>query len=101
VPDAGGQVRVRAVAGAGALPAPRAAWNRTRDGYAVHLTADIPNARSRDSIPVQLDLIVNETTAGRERRRGQLVLSGAAGEFAYLAGDRHDPERLLEFILEP
>jgi len=41
------------------------------------------------------DLIVNETTPQRERRRGQIVLSGARGEFVYLQGDRHDPERFL------
>ena len=38
-----------------------------------------------------LDVVVNETAPGRERRRGQLVLCGAAGEFVYLRGDRHDP----------
>jgi hypothetical protein len=45
------------------------------------------------------DVIVNETTPDRVRRRGQLVMSGAAGEFVYLRGDRHDPERLLRFAL--
>jgi hypothetical protein len=33
--------------------------------------------------------------AGRDRRRGQLVMSGAAGEFAYLRGDRHEPEAMI------
>ena len=37
-----------------------------------------------------MDVIVNERPANRERRRGQLVLSGGGG-FAYLAGDRHAP----------
>jgi hypothetical protein len=45
------------------------------------------------------DVIVNETSPDRVRRRGQLVLSGADGEFVYLRGDRHDPERLLRFSL--
>jgi hypothetical protein len=48
---------------------------------------------------IGLDVIVNETVSGRARRRGQLVLSGAAGEFVYLRGDRHDPGRLLRFTL--
>ena len=48
---------------------------------------------------IELDVLVNETTAGRVRRRGQLVLSGADGEFVYLRGDRHEPERLLRFSL--
>ncbi len=40
--------------------------------------------------PFHFDLIVNERPPERERRRGQLVLSGARGEFVYLRGDRHD-----------
>jgi site-specific DNA recombinase len=52
-----------------------------------------------DSAPIKLDVIVNETAPGRERRRGQLVMSGAEGEFVYLAGDRHDPSRLLPFVV--
>ena len=36
-----------------------------------------------------LDLLVNEIAPGRARRRGQLVLSGAHGQRAYLVGDRH------------
>ena len=46
-----------------------------------------------------LDILVNETVPGRQRRRGQLVLSGAAGEFVYLRGDRHERDRLLHFSL--
>jgi hypothetical protein len=65
------------------------------------VTVGLTDTPSAEAVPLQLDLVVNETTAGRERRRGQLVLSGAAGEFAYLAGDRHDPDRLLRFLLEP
>ena len=64
---------------------------------AVHLDESV----AREELAVELDVLVNETVAGRERRRGQLVLSGAAGEFAYLAGDRHDPARLLPFVLDP
>jgi hypothetical protein len=64
----------------------------------VGLAIQIGDAGARGSSPIELDVIVNETAPGRERRRGQLVMSGAAGEFAYLAGDRHDPARLLPFI---
>jgi hypothetical protein len=48
---------------------------------------------------VGLDLVVNEMPAGRERRRGQLVLSGGAGEYVYLRGDRHDAARLVSVLL--
>jgi hypothetical protein len=95
-----GAVRVRPVPGWGDLPAPRASWRRTATGYAVQLAIHLGGAVARAGRPVALDVIVNENTPGRERRRGQLVLSGAAGEFAYLAGDRHDPARLLPFTLE-
>jgi hypothetical protein len=46
-------------------------------------------------IPNAIDVIVNEMPAGRERRRGQLVLSGSHGDFVYLRGDRQDADRLI------
>ena len=51
------------------------------------------------AIEIGVDVLVNEIAAGRARRRGQLVLSGARGEFVYLRSDRHDRERLLRFAL--
>jgi hypothetical protein len=48
---------------------------------------------------VDLDLLINETVSARERRRGQLVTSGAEGEFVYLRGDRHDPQRLIPLVI--
>ncbi|MDB4908288.1 MAG: Heparinase family protein [Gemmatimonadetes bacterium] len=65
------------------------------DGYRV--TAVIPVSASLREI--SLGVIVNESSPERERRRGQLVLGGARGEFVYLRGDRHDPPRLLSFAL--
>jgi hypothetical protein len=69
-----------------------AAWEALPAGYA--LVARIALASATE---LGLDVVVNETAPGRERRRGQLVLSGAAGEFVYLRGDRHDASRLLRF----
>jgi hypothetical protein len=74
---------------------PTATWRPTPTGYALAITVALPMGVSE----LGLDLIVNETAPGRERRRGQLVLSGAAGEFVYLRGDRHDSGRLLRFSL--
>jgi hypothetical protein len=37
---------------------------------------------------------------GRERRRGQLVLGGADGEWVYLRGDRPDPARMLSILID-
>lgn len=64
-----------------------ASWERTTTGY--RIVAEL------DTIPDALDVIVNEMPRGRERRRGQLVMSGAQGEFVYLRGDRHEPGRLI------
>lgn len=47
---------------------------------------------------VRFDCIVNERPPERERRRGQLVLSGGGG-FGYLRGDRHDASRGLTLTL--
>ena len=46
-------------------------------------------------------VIINETVRGRGRRRGQLVMSGARGEFVYLRGDRHAADRLVPMIVVP
>jgi len=70
---------------------PRATWRATGDGY--QLDAELPLPRAAASLA--LDVLVNVSGPDRERRRGQLVLSGARGEFVYLRSDRHDRERLL------
>ena len=90
IPEKGGDsVRLRAIDGWTApLGADLSArWAPHGDGY--RMEVDLGR------IPAGLDAIVNEKPRGRERRRGQLVLSGAAGEFVYLRGDRHDAARLL------
>jgi hypothetical protein len=71
----------------------RAAWQSTTEGWELIATVTLPQGLRE----LALDLLVNETAPGRTRRRGQLVLSGAAGEFVYLRGDRHDAARLLRF----
>lgn len=72
-----------------------ARWRPTSSGYRLEATLHIGAGTPEFS----LDVIVNEVVPGRARRRGQLVLSGAAGEFIYLRGDRNDPSRLLRFSL--
>ncbi|MEO8561919.1 MAG: heparinase II/III family protein [bacterium] len=72
-----------------------ATWNPLPHGYRLVARVTLPSAISE----IAADVIVNEAASGRDRRRGQLVLSGAAGEFVYLRGDRHEPERLLRFSL--
>lgn len=70
-----------------------AQWRRVERGYQILMI--IPRATLPDRTTGWIDVIVNEMGELRERRRGQLVLSGAHGEWAYLRGDRHDPDRYL------
>ena len=72
-----------------------ARWRPTASGYHLEATIHIDGRTPEFA----LDVLVNDVVSGRARRRGQLVLSGAAGEFVYLRGDRQDPERLVRFSL--
>ncbi|CAA9289850.1 MAG: hypothetical protein AVDCRST_MAG11-32 [uncultured Gemmatimonadaceae bacterium] len=86
-----------------ALDAPvDAAWRPEPGGYA--LRASVPlgalGALGREARVVRLDVVVNETGPDRARRRGQLVLSGGAGDFVYLRGDRQPLERLIPFAID-
>lgn len=92
---AGDGVSARAVDGWSNDLAVRTTWRPTASGYTLVAEFVLPPGASE----LCLEVIVNETVAGRQRRRGQLVLSGAAGEFVYLRGDRCDPSRLLRFSL--
>jgi hypothetical protein len=73
--------------------AAHARWRPTTTGYALDAQVVLPP----QGAALALDVIVNEMAPGRARRRGQLVLSGANGEFVYLRGDRHEARRLLRF----
>lgn len=95
-----GTVRVRPIDGWKSERPIAASWRRVANGY--ELTADLPMPRIGSAAgPTQigLDVIANEKPLSRVRRRGQLVLSGARKEFVYLRGDRHEPGRLLPFVL--
>jgi hypothetical protein len=103
VPESGSPAaRVRPIGGWGALELEEARWERTADGFAMQLRVGLPSLPANgkhDEYPFMLDLVVNETVPGRGRRRGQLILSGARGEFIYLKGDRHNPSRMLMFTV--
>mgnify|MGYP002780120501 CR=1 FL=1 len=72
-----------------------AAWHPTHEGYTlrVEVPAALLDTLAGPDGTVALDLLVNERPPERQRRRGQLVLSGAEGAFVYLRGDRQDPGR--------
>jgi hypothetical protein len=72
-------------------------WQPTADGYLLVARVTVPSGAT----VLGVDVLVNEIGAGRTRRRGQLAMSGARGEFVYLRSDRHDRERLLRFTFGP
>ncbi len=89
------QARCRALTpGAGPVDA---TWRTTASGWSVRCRIPLPGG---GALGARLGVIVNEIPPGRERRRGQLVLGGAAGEWVYLRGDRHDMARLVALRLE-
>ena len=86
---------VRLTAAEGALDGLGARWVPHAGGYTIIFI--LPWA-SRE---FEFDCCVNDRPAGRERRRGQLVLSGARGEFAYLRGARQSPDHALHVVFDP
>ncbi|HEU4630891.1 MAG TPA: heparinase II/III family protein [Gemmatimonadaceae bacterium] len=100
VPELAGGVRVVPLGAGTDLPV-TAAWRRTPGGYALEARLPLAGLRARGVAGprVRLAVIVNESAPGRERRRGQLVLGGVAGEHVYLRGDRHDLRRAPTFVL--
>ena len=86
------RVRIRQLEGWSATAVVSAAWAPLADGYRMDIEIG-------DCVPTALDLLVNEMPVGRERRRGQLVLSESRGEFVYLRGDRHVVDRLIQLRL--
>ena len=89
-------VRVSVVPGSPPGPSPEARWRTTASGYLVSVRLPLSAACAGR---FALDVLVNETAPERERRRGQLVLSGARGEYVYLRGDRQQADRLIPFVL--
>jgi hypothetical protein len=88
-------VNARPIGGWGSEIPVEATWTAIDNGYVV----EIHVLGVSSGTVIDVDLIVNEKPTGRERRRGQLVLSGGSGEFVYLRGDRHDPDRLIPMLL--
>ena len=102
VPQPGAEPSARVSAqGAGALPLDATA-GQIAGGYAVRCRVRLPDSlrpRPGREVPILLDVLVNEMPPWRERRRGQLVLSGGCDETVFLRGDRQPAARLLPFLL--
>jgi hypothetical protein len=82
-------VRVSPVAGTAADPSEaHASWEKTSDGYSLLVAIDF-GARVERGMRIPVDAVVNEMYSNRQRRAGQLALSG--GGWVYLRGDREHP----------
>jgi hypothetical protein len=98
VPEPGSAaVRVNGRGDASGIPL-LASWHRTTTGWQLLARIDRAALGPAES-PIGLDVIVNEMPRSRERRRGQLVLSGAAADWGYLRGDRQDAGRLIPLVV--
>jgi hypothetical protein len=73
---------------------PACSWTPIEGGWAMRLVWPLASLPVDDDGCIAFDLVINERPPERERRRGQLVLSGGEG-FAYLRGDRQDPARAV------
>lgn len=88
---------VRLTAAEGALDDVTADAHADDAGFTMLFTVPWPDPTR----PFAFDLIVNDCPADRERRRGQLLLSGAHGESAYLRGARQSPDRAGHVVFDP
>jgi hypothetical protein len=97
VPEVPSGVRCTLRSGGGPLPPLDAEWRLTPDGYRVRCS--LPRGASGQGIDrlFRLNVVINEISRDRERRRGQLVATGTRDEWVYLRGDREDPGRMLAF----
>lgn len=92
------RVRARHVDGTRINVPLAATWTPQPDGYSMHFTIPLDALGGGPEVPIALDVIVNDMSPARTRRRGQLVLSGGGG-WTYLQGDRQSPSRFLPIVI--
>ncbi len=99
IPDAEGRVRVHAGSGTGADVPLAARWRLTSDGYSMSLAVPLAALGARRGSVIGAQVVINDMSPARTRRRGQLVLAGGTGEHVYLRGDRESPIVFARFLL--
>jgi hypothetical protein len=92
-------VRIRGIDAARADVPVVATWRRQERGYEMRFEVPLDALGSARRIPFSMDVIINEMTVDRVRRRGQLVLSGGGG-WIYLRGDRQSSARFLPIVVD-
>lgn len=99
VPEPGGRVRSSVVTGTRRDVPLRASWQPTTSGYELRIALSLSALGRGPDYPFSASVLVNDMGPDRQRRRGQLVLGGGAGEFVYLRGDREANARFLHFVV--
>jgi hypothetical protein len=94
IPELNGVVRSRSIDGWNSPRGMVASWEPRENGYLLRARVSLRLGSSRE---LSLGIVINEKPPERERRRGQLVLGGAPGEFVYLRGDRENRDTLPRF----
>ncbi|MDQ6611323.1 MAG: hypothetical protein M3Y64_02730, partial [Gemmatimonadota bacterium] len=94
------QPLARVTATTPAAPALQTMWRPVSDGWAMRCLIALRDIERSPDGSFVLEVIVNERSPDRQRRRGQLVLSGGGG-FGYLRGDRADSGDAFTFTLPP
>lgn len=97
--EASSEVRVHVPDGARHDVQLDATWRRTPSGYAMDLRLPLTTLETTRAGIIAMQVVINDMAPGRERRRGQLVLSGGPGEWVYLRGDRESHARARRFIV--
>lgn len=92
-----GEVRCTPRTADAALVAPDTRYSLSADGWSLRATLPLAAVVDKRGTSFRMDVLVNEMPPDRERRRGQLVLSGARGERVWIRGDRQDPAKFLSF----
>ena len=105
LPASGPGLRADAARGRPVVPGsvmPTARWCETADGWGMQLRWPVAVIPTDAAGQCRFECVVNERPPFRERRRGQLALSGGGG-FGYLAGDRRPATAgiLLQLPAEP
>lgn len=73
---------------------PSVTWRVMPDGWAMRLAWPLDQLPLGSARTLDFELVINERPPERERRRGQLALSGGGG-FGYLAGSRRPKDKFV------
>ncbi len=78
----------------------RATWRLTSVGWSLRCEWPAEMLHAGSERPFRFNVVVNEISPDRERRRGQLIATGANQGWVYLRGDREDPAHLIETVIQ-